>query len=359
MRLMLWLACAACIPMTAAANAKTRPDWVLQIHGGAGVLERATMTPKRDAATRAALSKALEAGSAILERGGSAMDAVEAAVRVLEDDPHFNAGHGAVFTSEGTNELDAAIMEGTTRKAGAVAGITRTRNPIRLARAVMERTPHVMLAGPGADRFATEAGIEQVEPGYFRTVERWQQLQKLQNRGQGAATAFDAEVKFGTVGAVAMDRQGHVAAATSTGGLTGKRPGRIGDSPVIGAGTYADDRACAVSATGSGEYYIREGVAHEICARIRFLGESAQTAADAVQAETKALGGDGGVIVISNSGEAAWSFNTPGMYRGRLVAGGAPLVAIYGEEGSRLFLSRKYEPQRDCVRPLNILWSPR
>ncbi len=309
--------------------AQTR--WALQIHGGAGVLERGKMTSERDAATRAALTRALEAGAAILDAGGSALDAVEAAVRILEDDPHFNAGKGAVFTAAGTNELDAAIMEGTTRKAGAVAGVTHTKNPISLARAVMEKSPHVLLVGPGADRFALEVGAEQVDPSYFKTEERWKQLQDLKARGQGAAH-FDAEVKFGTVGAVAIDRAGHLAAATSTGGLTGKRAGRVGDSPIIGAGTYADDRACAVSATGSGEYYIREGVAHEICARIRFLGEAPQVAADIVQAETKALGGDGGVIVIGKDGTMALSFNTPGMYRGRVAQDAAPAVAIYGDE---------------------------
>lgn len=312
-----------------ASGAQAADGWSLVIHGGAGVLERAKMTPERDRDTRAALTRALEAGGAVLSKGGSAVEAVEAAVRVLEDDPHFNAGKGAVFTAEGRNELDAAIMNGATRAAGAVAGVTRTKNPISLARAVMEKSPHVMLAGAGADAFSKEQGLEQVDPSYFRTEERWEQLQKL--RSQGAAT-FDAEVKYGTVGAVARDTRGHVAAATSTGGLTGKRWGRIGDSPVIGAGTYADDRACAVSATGSGEYYIRVGVAHEICARMRLKGESAQAAADAVQAEVKAMGGSGGVIVVDAHGTPVWSYNTPGMYRGKLSAGGKPAVGIYGDE---------------------------
>jgi beta-aspartyl-peptidase (threonine type) len=294
-------------------------------------MTRGDLSADLDRSTRQALHRALDAGTAILDRGGTALDAVEAAVCALEDDPHFNAGHGAVFTADGTNELDAAIMEGSARRAGAVAGVTRTRNPVRLARAVMEASPHVLLAGPGTDRFAEEAGVEQVDPGYFRTEERWQQLRAMRARGQGAAV-FDSEIKFGTVGAVAMDSQGHLAAATSTGGLTGKRPGRVGDSPVIGAGTYADDRACAVSATGSGEFYIRAGVAHEIGARIRFLGETAQDAADTVQAEAEALGGAGGLIVIGAGGEAAWSFNTPGMYRARAVAGGEPLVCMYGDE---------------------------
>jgi beta-aspartyl-peptidase (threonine type) len=292
---------------------------------------RGGLSEQADAAARIALRRALDAGSGILEQAGSALDAVEAAVRVLEDDPHFNAGHGAVFTADGVNELDAAIMEGAERRAGAVAGVTRSRNPISLARAVMESSPHVLLAGAGADRFALDAGVEQAGPAYFRTEERWQQLEAMKAAGDGAVL-FDASVKFGTVGAVAMDSQGHLAAATSTGGLTGKRPGRIGDTPVIGAGTYADDRSCAVSATGSGEFYIRASVGHEIGARIRFLDEAAQAAVDTVQAETKALGGDGGLIAISHRGEAVWSFNTPGMYRGRVSADSSPYVGIYGDD---------------------------
>jgi beta-aspartyl-peptidase (threonine type) len=315
--------------MSAPLSAQTRPEWTLVIHGGAGVLERDKMTPEREKAARAGLEAALAAGSKVLEQGGSALDAVEAAVRVLEDDPAFNAGRGAVFTYEGVNELDAAIMEGTGRKAGAVAGVTRTRNPISLARKVMEASPHVMLAGKGADIFSTEQGLEQVDPSYFGTEERRQQLEKMKSQ---KTSWFDVDMKYGTVGAVARDKAGHVAAATSTGGVTGKRWGRVGDSPLIGAGTYADDRACAVSATGAGEFFIREGVAHEICARVRFKGESLKAAADAVMGETQALGGTGGVIVTGPSGEMAWSFNTPGMYRGRVSAGGQPVVAIYGDE---------------------------
>lgn len=306
-----------------------KDGWTLVIHGGAGMLERGTMSPESERDARAGLTRALQAGGAILEAGGSSLDAVEATVKVLEDDPHFNAGKGSVFTYDGHNELDAAIMDGRDRRAGAVAGLTRTRNPISLARAAMESSPHVFLAGAGANAFADDSGIEQVDPGYFRTEERWQQLQKLKARG---ANYFDVDLKYGTVGAVARDLDGHVAAATSTGGLTGKRWGRIGDAPVIGAGTYADDRACAVSATGSGEHYIREGVAHEICARMRFLNEGPQAAADAVQADTRTLGGGGGVIVVAADGTPAWSFNTSGMYRGMLRRGGEPVVAIYGDE---------------------------
>lgn len=320
---------AAAVLALMATSVEAKDGWTLVIHGGAGVLEREHMTPERDRETRAGLTRALEAGAAILDKGGSSLDAVEAAVKILEDDPNFNAGRGAVFTYEGKNELDAAIMDGRDRKAGSVAGILTTRNPISAARKVMEASPHVFLAGDGANQFARDSGLEQVDPSYFRTEERWQQLQKLKSQG---ANYFDVDLKYGTVGAVARDSKGHVAAATSTGGLTGKRWGRIGDAPVIGAGTYADDRACAVSATGAGEFYIREGVAHEICARMRFLKEGPKQAADAVQAETKALGGDGGVIVVSADGTPAWSFNTPGMYRGMLRSGGKPVVGIYGDE---------------------------
>ena len=292
-------------------------------------MARATKPPEREQAARAALNRALEAGSEILARGGAALDAVQAAVQVLEDDPHFNAGRGSVFTHDGEVELDAAIMDGDGRRAGAVAAITRSRNPVAAARAVMEHSHHVLLAGPGADAFTLANGVEQVEPDYFHTAHRRSQLEKVREMGDGH---FDADVKFGTVGAVARDTSGHVAAATSTGGLTGKRWGRIGDSPLIGAGTYADDRAGAVSATGSGEFYIREGVAHEICARLRLLEEDVQTAADVVQAETRALGGVGGVIVVGADGTPAWSYNTPSMYRGVARSGCPNVIAIYGDE---------------------------
>lgn len=315
---------------TAATATPANPGrWRLVIHGGAGVIERARMTPEKEAAVRAALSLALSKGSDVLKRGGSSLDAVQAAVQVLEDDPNFNAGRGAVFTYNGTNELDAAIMNGATRAAGAVTGVTRTRHPIALARAVMEHSPHVMLSREGADEFSREQGLEQVDPSWFATPERRRQLDEMKSRHLGW---FDVDLKYGTVGAVAVDDAGHVAAATSTGGLTGKRWGRIGDSPIIGAGTYADDRACAVSATGAGEFFIREGVAHEICARVRFKGENIVTAARVVMDEVKALGGDGGVIVIGPDGSGGWSYNTPGMYRGDVSATSAPMVAIYGDE---------------------------
>ena len=274
--------------------------WSIAIHGGAGTMSPDRMSEAQRAEYEAALGRALDAGSRILAEGGSALDAVEAAVVMLEDDPRFNAGRGAVFTYEGTNELDASIMDGRTRAAGAVTGVTQVRNPVKLARAVMEDSPHVFLSREGAEQFARERGIEMVDAEWFATPERRRQLEEFKTR---KVSWFDVDLKYGTVGAVAVDTAGHMAAATSTGGLTGKRWGRIGDSPVIGAGTYADDRVCAVSATGAGEYFIRAGVAHEICARMRLLGESAQVAAEAVIAEVGALGGDGGVIVAS-SGKA-------------------------------------------------------
>ena len=319
-------------PLSVSAQDAARPtDWVLQIHGGAGTIERGRMTAAQEAEIRAALERSLAAGAAILASGGTALDAVEAAVRVLEDDANFNAGRGAVLNTEGLAELDASIMEGTGRNAGAVAGATRAKSPIALARAVMDKSPHVMLAGSGADAFARQQGLEIVDRDYFVTERRREQL-KRRKTALRTGSPPEKDWKYGTVGAVAQDANGHMAAATSTGGTSAKLPGRIGDSPVIGAGTYADDRACAVSATGAGEFYIRNAVAYNICTRILFLGESAQTAADTVQQETLDLGGDGGVIVLDAAGNAAFSFNTPGMYRGRARAGEATVIGIYGEE---------------------------
>jgi beta-aspartyl-peptidase (threonine type) len=302
--------------------------WTLVIHGGAGIIKPEKMKAGQEAAVTAALTRALGAGSAILKSGGASLDAVEAAVRVLEDDPHFNAGHGAALSFEGVAELDAAIMDGRDRDAGAVARVTTTRNPVSLARAVMENSRHVFLAGIGADAFSQGSGVEQADPEWFVTPERRANLIELKAEN---ADAYDVEMKYGTVGAVACDTHGHVAAATSTGGVTGKRWGRIGDSPVIGAGTYADDRAGAVSATGAGEYFIRTGVAHEICARMRFAGEDIVTAAETVMAEVAAMGGTGGVIVVSPDGNAGWSFTTPGMFRGRVSSDSAAETAMYGD----------------------------
>ena len=326
--------------------------WTIVVHGGAGVIERSALGPKGDADYRAGLTAATEAGAKVLDRGGSALDAVEAVLNILEDDPLFNAGRGAVFTSEGKNELDSSIMDGSNLKAGAVAGVTRTRHPISLARAVMEKSPYVMLAGPGTDAFAAKVGLEQVDPSFFFTEARWQSLVKqLQKEGKpvpprpaGAPPPGTAEpVGFydeaadprshGTTGVVALDRNGNIAAGTSTGGLQGKMPGRVGDSPIIGAGTYASNQSCAVSATGSGEYFIRLGVAREICNLVRFKGMPVQQAADEViHHELEALHGDGGVIALTPDGQTAFSFNTPGMFRARLAEGGKLEVHIYKDE---------------------------
>lgn len=297
-------------------------NWQLVIHGGCGAMR---LSADEEAAGLAGLRSALDAGERLLASGGAALDAVEAAARVLEDDPAFNAGRGSVLAHDGHIELDAAIMDGRTRSAGAVAGLRTVRAPISAARAVMERSPHVLLSHEGAEEFAREQGLETVDPKWFETPERRAQLTKVLASGGG----FDADVKFGTIGAVAVDCQGHVAAATSTGGLTAKRWGRIGDSPLIGAGTYADDRAAAISATGSGEYFIRTAAAHEVTARMRMLGEDLQTALDAVLAEIAGLGGSGGLIAVAPSGEAAWGFTTRGMYRGRASATGRE-VAVHG-----------------------------
>lgn len=315
-----------------AQAADAQAKWSLAVHGGAGVLERGELTPEKDKAYRAGLDAALEAGAKVLKAGGSSLDAVEAAVRVLEDNPLFNAGKGAVFTAEGRNELDASIMDGATLRAGAVAGVTRTRNPISLARAVMEQSPHVLLAREGADQFSKEKGLEQVDPGYFRTDERWKQLEAWRKDHQAA---LDPTHLFGTVGAVALDQAGHVAAATSTGGMTGKRWARVGDSPIIGAGTYARDGVCAVSATGSGEYFIRESAARQVCDRIAWKGETVQQAADGTMASITKIGGDGGLIAMDGEGRAAFGMNDLGMYRGAISSSApTPRTAIYANEPS-------------------------
>ena len=296
------------------------------------MLERSRMTAQQQADYRAALQAALDAGAKVLREGGSAIDAVTAAVTIMEDDPKFNAGKGAVFTWDGVNELDAAIMDGNGRRAGAVAGVHTVRNPILLARAVMDDGRHVMLSGKGAEQFAGEHDLDIVPPEYFHTDWRRGQLEELKAKN---LSALDVEFKYGTVGAVARDKAGHLAAGTSTGGMTGKRWGRIGDAPIIGAGTYADDRACAVSATGSGEYFIRAGVARAVCERMLLAKESARAATDAVIADVGSLGGDGGVIVVSSDGETLFGMNTPGMYRGRADSTGLSEVAIFADEDAR------------------------
>lgn len=306
---------------------------VLVIHGGAGVIKR-EMTPAKEKAVRAAMTLALQNGYAQLKAGKPALDAVTAAITVLEDDPNFNAGKGAVFTHDGRNELDAAIMDGNTLRAGAVADVQRVKNPILLARAVMEHSPHVMLAGEGADAFAKEQGITLVDPSYFRTEERWQQLQKALQEDAAKQPHADVETAkhFGTVGAVALDVDGHLAAGTSTGGMTDKRWGRIGDSPIIGAGTYANS-GCAVSGTGWGEYYIRTVAAHEICMMVTQMRVPLKrAAAQVINQEIPSMGGNGGAIALDADGHISIPFNTDGMYRGWIGADGVPHVAIYGDE---------------------------
>ncbi|WP_317134861.1 isoaspartyl peptidase/L-asparaginase family protein [Ameyamaea chiangmaiensis] len=313
---------------------------VIVIHGGAGVI-KADMSPERQAAVRAALAKALQAGYAALTAGQPARDAVEAAIRVLENDPHFNAGRGAVFTHNGHNEMDAAMMDGATLQAGAVAGVRHVRNPITLARAVMEHSPHVLLVGQGAEDFARSQNIPLVDTSYFWTQYRWDQLQKALHDDRAAPAgdqshqhaALPLDRHFGTVGAVALDTQGHLAAGTSTGGLTDKMWGRVGDSPLIGAGTYAN-AGCAMSGTGWGEFYIRTVAAHEVCLRVTMMHQSLNTAAqDVINHEIPALGGNGGAIVLDAKGDIAMPFNTDGMYRGWIGRDGVAHIAIFPAEG--------------------------
>jgi beta-aspartyl-peptidase (threonine type) len=308
--------------------------YALAVHGGAGTIRRASLTAEREAAYHSGLRRALLAGRDILAGGGPALDAVIAAVVVLEDDSLFNAGRGAVYTASGTHEMDAAVMDGRGREAGAVAGICGPRNPVLAARAVMERSPHVLLVGDGALKFCRAEGIAFAEPGYFATQARRRALrQTLAQRREGPAEHDDDDDarRHGTVGAAARDCRGDLAAATSTGGMTGKLPGRVGDSPIIGAGTFADNATCAVSATGDGEFFIRFGVAHEIAARLRHRGEHLADAAGAVIAELGRLGGSGGLVAVGTDGEPALPFNCSGMYRGFVNAGGPVYTAIYDE----------------------------
>ncbi|WP_199724192.1 isoaspartyl peptidase/L-asparaginase family protein [Corallococcus sp. AB011P] len=366
------------------APPRVKPKWGLVIHGGAGVISRENLTPEREAAMRAALTEALQAGHAVLAKGGRSMDAVTAAIRVMEDSPYFNAGKGAVFNHDGVNELDAAVMDGKTRMAGAVAGVHHIQNPIDLARLVMEKSPHVMMVGDGAEAFARSQGMPLVDAKYFFTEERWQGLQRAleqekakqappaeqgQPSTQGLSPATPAQPvtpaqppasaqppapqpvtpaqpqpgssltpgvdpitgdhKFGTVGAVALDMDGNLAAGTSTGGMTNKRFGRVGDAPIIGAGTYADER-CAVSATGHGEFFIRYTVARDICARVEYqdlpLPEAASYVVNDVLVKA---GGEGGVIAMDRQGHVAMPFNSSGMYRGYISEDGTPTVAIF------------------------------
>jgi L-asparaginase / beta-aspartyl-peptidase len=300
----------------------------LAIHGGAGTLPRAEMRGEQELNYRAGLAEALDAGYAVLQARGTSLDAVTHAVMVLEDNPLFNAGRGSVFTHDGRNELDAAIMDGHTLRAGAVSGLTHIKNPIDLARAVMEHSEYVMLSGAGAEEFALSRGVALVPQSYFHTPERWRQLERVRSGDAGLSALTISHV--GTVGAVALDDDGRLAAATSTGGMTGKRYSRVGDSPIIGAGTYADERSCAVSATGHGEIFIRAAVAHDICARMRFGGRSLRDAVrEVVLEELPALRGEGGVVAIDPSGEIAMEFNSEGMFRASRKSGEEPRIAIY------------------------------
>jgi L-asparaginase / beta-aspartyl-peptidase len=347
------LAALALLALAACASApEPAPRWSIVVHGGAGVIERANLTPEVEAQYRAAMRRALATGGDILDGGGSALDAVEAVIREMEDDPLFNAGRGAVFGADGRNHLDASIMDGRARAAGAVADVTRTRHPISLARAVMEHSPHVMLVGEGAEAFGETQGLEPATPASFFTERRWRQLEvelrrrnlPIPARPDGAPPPprslqlYPDDHRFGTVGVAAYDTRGDIAAGTSTGGTTAKLWGRVGDTPVIGAGTYAQNGVCGVSATGAGEYFIRVGVARAICARMELNGESAQEAADNVMAEVGAtlnaagVAGDGGVIVLDGQGRHAFAMNTSGMYRAALSAGGEPEIYIFADE---------------------------
>lgn len=326
----------AAMTTTLAAVAQDKP-FAIAIHGGSGTITRATLTPEREAAYRAVLTEALEAGRMVLASSGTSLDAVVAAVRIMEDSPLFNAGRGAVFTHEGTNEMDASIMDGNGRRAGAVAGVTVVRNPIEAARAVMDKSRHVLMAGKGAELFAKGQGLAIVEPKYFWTQERWDQLQKAKERDRiqldhdapNRTSALAEDEKFGTVGAVALDMAGNLAAATSTGGLTNKRFGRVGDSPIVGAGTWAENESVAVSATGTGEMFIRGVAAYDIAARVKYKGVSPQKAADEALEQVRAIGGRGGVIVLDRAGNAVFSFTTEGMYRGVAKGNAKPEVHIY------------------------------
>lgn len=305
----------------------------LAVHGGAGTIERSKMTPEREQEYRAGIENALRAGRQILDRGGSSLDAVEAAVQMLEDDPNFNAGKGSVFTSAGTNEMDAAIMDGKTLDAGAVACVWHVRNPIVLARAVMEKSKHVMMVGSGAEEFAKGNGIELVDAKYFFTQRRWEELQKEKAEKAGAGGEKKSIISnvegHGTVGAVARDFQGNLAAATSTGGTSNKLPGRVGDSAVIGSGTYANNATAAISCTGDGEFFIRAGVAREICSLMELRGMSLAQAAQRGLGDSRKLGGTGGLIAVDKSGSVVLPFNTSGMYRGYLGENGKFVIEIY------------------------------
>lgn len=330
-----------CLSLTAVYAQKNEERYILIIHGGAGTITRANMSSEREQAYRNALTLALQTGYTALKSGKSSLDAVESTIRILEDSPLFNAGRGAVFTHDGRNEMDASVMDGRTMMAGAVAGITTVKNPISAARAVMEKSRHVMMVGPGAETFAKEAGLEIVDPSYFYTEERWRGLQSAikedsvkavldhgskKSMKRGIANKDD---KFGTVGAVALDNSGNLAAGTSTGGMTNKRYGRVGDSPIIGAGTYANNQTAGISCTGWGEFFIRNVVAHDVSAMMEYKNMNVKDAAKTVLDKVGKMGGDGGLIALDKNGHIAMPFNTTGMYRGTVTAEGKIEVLIY------------------------------
>jgi beta-aspartyl-peptidase (threonine type) len=335
------LAVGFAISLKAQSNNANSNKYMLVIHGGAGTILKSNMSPEKEKLYKQGLQNALNAGSDVLKNGGTALDAVEAAVKILEDDSLFNAGKGAVFTNEGKNELDASIMDGKTLKAGAVAGVTNIKNPITAARAVMDKSEHVMMAGRGAEEFAAENGCTVVDPSYFFTTQRWLDLQGAKKEDSLKALHKDSskvflkqpdnyDYKYGTVGAVALDVYGNLAAATSTGGMTDKRYGRIGDSPIIGAGTYADNNTCAISCTGWGEYFIRLVMAKTISDRMAFAHQSLKDAAnDMIMKKLPSLGGDGGLIAVDKDGNFTMSFDTEGMYRGYIKSNGESDVEIY------------------------------
>jgi len=323
-------------PMAVLAQTeKGAPHTMFVMHGGAGTITRANMTPEAEKHIRDAMEAALRRGHDVLVKGGTSVDAVEASIRILEDSPYFNAGKGAVFTHEGKNELDSSIMDGRTKMAGAVASVTVIKNPISAARAVMEKSKHVMLIGRGAEQFAKMVGLEIVDPSYFRTERRWQELQRDLEKEKHpnsphAEVIEPGDHKYGTVGAVALDTHGNLAAGTSTGGTSNKMYGRVGDSPIIGAGTYADNDSVAVSCTGTGEFFIRWSVAHEISSLYKYKSMTVQQAGDAViHGELDPVKGDGGAIVLDRKGNFAFPFNTEGMYRGWIGDDGVPHVLIY------------------------------
>src|SRR3990167_2080661 len=325
---------AIALSLFASAAAAEAPPITIVIHGGAGALEPGRYTPSEEEAYKAKLSEALDAGYAVLEKGGMALDAVEAAILIMEDSPLFNAGKGAVFTHDGKNELDVAIMDGRTKAAGAATGLTLFRSPIRLARAIMEKSPHVMMVGEGAEEFAKTQGLDFVKPSYFRTETRRRQYKDALKAEKDAAEAkkesgLPHDFKYGTVGAVALDHEGNLAAGTSTGGMTLKRYGRVGDAPIIGAGTYADNNSCAVSATGWGEYFIRLTIARDICAQVEYAGKTvAEATTDVIHNRLQKSGGDGGVIVLAPNGDFVLDFNSAGMFRG-VKQGKRKEIAIY------------------------------